>query len=185
MHSLLQVILSEMADWVNDVAPMLSDDNVKSKKYTVRSASMSIPTHSSYEDDSALVSHTGPLRGEKSLRFIPLSGPQYSNRRPEWIGVRLGKQQSKTFVDMPEDMAQNGWREGDHGRRNKHLLMSGPLGLCNNPDCTSCPAAYKTKQTTYKHSLHLDTKVLSFFHSISMIICIMEDYCNHHDVFKF
>lgn len=157
-----------MADWVNDKVPMLSDDNVKSKKYTARSASMSILAPSSYESDNALVSHTGPLRGEKSSRFIPVSGPLYSNRKPERIGPQLGKQQSKIFVDMQDEMAQNGWRESDHGRRNDHLLMSGPLGLCNNPDCTSCPAAYKTKQTTYKHPLHLDTKLHNILYGDSI-----------------
>lgn len=157
-----------MADWVNDKVPMLSDDNVKSKKYTARSASMSIPAHSSYESDNALVSHTGPLRGENSLQLIPMSGPLYSNRKPERIGLQLGKQQSKIFVDMPEEMAQNGWRESDHGRRNEHLLMSGPLGLCNNPDCTSCPSAYKTKQTAYKHPLHLDTKLRNILYGDSI-----------------
>ena len=164
-----------MADWVTDKVPMLSEKNVKSKKYTARSASMSIPVNSSFESDDAFVSHTGPLRGDRSSHFIPMSGPLYSNQKPDGVGPQLGKQRSKAFMVMPEEMGGNGWTASDHGGQNEHLLMSGPLGLCNNPDCTSCPAAYKTKQSTYKSSLHLDSKVHSSFHSFATIIRITWD----------
>lgn len=156
-----------MADWVTDKVPMLSDKDVISKKYTARSASMSIPMNSFYESDDAFISHTGPLRSERSSRFAPTSGPLYSNQRYEGGGPQLGKQHSKPFVVMPEEMDHNGWGESDHGGRNGHLLMSGPLGLCNNPDCTTCPAAYKTKQSTYKSSLHIDSKLRNILYGDS------------------
>ena len=162
-----------MADWVTDKVPMLSDKNVISKKYTARSASMSIPVNSSYGSDDAFISHTGPLRGDRSSHFV---------QKPDGVGPHLGKQQSKAFVVMPEEMSGNGWIESDHGGKNEHLLMSGPLGLCNNPDCTSCPAAYKTKQSTYKSTLHLDSKV----HSSSILLLKLFElhriWCSHHSV---
>ena len=30
-------------------------------------------------------------------------------------------------------------REAGRGGRHEYLLMSGPLGMCNDPYCTSCP----------------------------------------------
>lgn len=157
-----------MADWVTDKVPMLSDRNATSKKYTTRSASMSIPVNSSYENDEAYISHTGPLHAQRSSHFIPVRGALYDNQRSDGVGPQLAKQRSKTFVVMPEEMDQNGWKDSDHGGRNEHLLMSGPLGLCNNPDCTSCPAAYKkTKQSTYKSSLHIDSKLRNILYGDS------------------
>ncbi|XP_020273946.1 probable cyclic nucleotide-gated ion channel 20, chloroplastic [Asparagus officinalis] len=154
-----------MAD--SDKIPMLSDNYVKSKKYTARSASMSSPVSSSYESDDAFISHTGPLRGERSSRFIPMSGPLFIDQKPEGAGPHLGKQRSKPFVIVPEEMGESGWKDSGSVGKHEHLLKSGPLGLCNNPDCTTCPATYKTKRSTYKGSLHLDAKLRNILYGDS------------------
>lgn len=43
---------------------------------------------------------------------------------------------------MAEELGRSDWYH-DHVNKKDHLLKSGPLGLCNNPYCTECPAAYK------------------------------------------
>ncbi|OAY78390.1 putative cyclic nucleotide-gated ion channel 20, chloroplastic, partial [Ananas comosus] len=122
---------------------------------------MSIPVSETYENEDTFVSHTGPLRLQRPTQFEHMSGPLYSNQRaekPTW--TKLGKQNSIAHAIMPEEIRRNDWSYHNDIGRNEHLLKSGPLGLCNNPDCTDCPAAYKkTKRHYYGSPASLDSKL--------------------------
>ncbi|XP_042407608.1 probable cyclic nucleotide-gated ion channel 20, chloroplastic isoform X1 [Zingiber officinale] len=50
-------------------------------------------------------------------------------------------------------------RYGTDVKRSEHLMMSGPLGSCNDPDCTECPSAYKTKRGLQRGSMSMDKKL--------------------------
>ncbi|XP_038987401.1 probable cyclic nucleotide-gated ion channel 20, chloroplastic [Phoenix dactylifera] len=148
-----------MADQDKDHIPMLSKD-IKLQKITARSASMSMPPNVSYESEDTFISHTGPLRIQRTTQFAPTSGPLCGNQKVDEVPwLKHGKQHAKIHAVMPEVMGQNGWSDNNHHTKNEHLLKSGPLGLCNDPDCTDCPAAYKTKRSYYKNSVSLDSKL--------------------------
>lgn len=137
---------------------------------------MSIPVSETYENEDTFVSHTGPLRLQRPTQFEHMSGPLYSNQRaekPTW--TKLGKQNSIAHAIMPEEIRRNDWSYHNDIGRNEHLLKSGPLGLCNNPDCTDCPAAYKkTKRHYYGSPASLDSKVLFPLTDVTRI-CLL--YC--------
>ncbi|XP_010937008.1 probable cyclic nucleotide-gated ion channel 20, chloroplastic isoform X1 [Elaeis guineensis] len=123
------------------------------------SASMSKPPRSSYENEDHFVSPTGHLRSKRTTQFVPLSSPLYSKQKPDKIsGSKFGKQHNLLAV-MPEEMAQKNWSDGDHEGRNEHLLKSGSLALCSNPDCINCSAAYIVKRDRLQGSIHLDSKL--------------------------
>nr|CAD1825097.1 unnamed protein product [Ananas comosus var. bracteatus] len=150
----------DMTDRDKDHVPILPR-KVELQKFTARSASMSIPVSETYENEDTFVSHTGPLRLQRPTQFEHMSGPLYSNQRaekPTW--TKLGKQNSIAHAIMPEEIRRNDWSYHNDIGRNEHLLKSGPLGLCNNPDCTDCPAAYKkTKRHYYGSPASLDSKL--------------------------
>ncbi|XP_073010183.1 probable cyclic nucleotide-gated ion channel 20, chloroplastic isoform X1 [Typha latifolia] len=146
----------EMTDREKDHVPMLLK-NVELQRFTMRSASMSIPVNESYDNGDTFISHTGPLRGP--TQFSHMSGPLNSNQRTEkFPRSSQAKQSNRSHAVMPEEIGRNDLSYNDHIAKNEHLLKSGPLGLCNNPDCTDCPAAYKTKISHYRVS-SLDNKL--------------------------
>lgn len=152
-----------MTDREDDHAPMLSG-NIELPRFTARSASMSVPPSFAIED--TFISHTGPLRIQRAPDISTVSGPLSRNRRH---GVT--RMQSRSNNVTPEVLF--GVDDSSYGgdvMRNEHLLMSGPLGLCNNPDCTECPAAYKTKKAFPRGSISLDKKVHSALCSIPLIL---------------
>lgn len=161
-----------MAGYEKDDLPMLSDsrhqlsdENVNSRLQDfasrTRSASLSIPANysESYEPQSFLVGHTGPLRNERRTPFIQMSGPLYISRNQE---NNFRQNQGVTVVQMPERrietfpsfrvMEQNDWSEDNYARKNEHLLRSGQLGMCNDPYCTTCPTFYKYQAAQPKYS---------------------------------
>ncbi|XP_010932484.1 probable cyclic nucleotide-gated ion channel 20, chloroplastic [Elaeis guineensis] len=148
-----------MANQDKDHIPMLSKD-IKLQKFTARSASMSMPPNVSSESEDIFVSHTGPLRIPRT-QFAHTSGPLYSNQKVDEVPwLKHDKLHAKVHSVMPAVMGQNDWSDNNHVEKNEYLLKSGPLGLCNNPDCTDCPAAYKTKRSYHKSSvLFLDSKL--------------------------
>ncbi|XP_061356046.1 probable cyclic nucleotide-gated ion channel 20, chloroplastic, partial [Gastrolobium bilobum] len=154
-----------MAGFEKDEVPMLSDTNPKLSIEPVdskfqrlvprtRSASISIPMFSteSYETDTNLVGHTGPLRSKRKTPFNQMSGPLYVTHRPGNLFrqniVAPGNQavESKTekfpsLSGMDENDLQN-----HYAGKNEHLIRSGPLGMCNDPYCTTCPTYFKATQ---------------------------------------
>ncbi|XP_040997564.1 probable cyclic nucleotide-gated ion channel 20, chloroplastic [Juglans microcarpa x Juglans regia] len=146
-----------MASFAKDDVPMLSDTNGHSlddnadsqlRRYRTRSASISIPMNSveSYESETNLVAHTGPLRSERRTPFIQMSGPLYVSRKPETLflpnqGVTRHKTAEPLAGMFPplEGKDQDDWQFDNYAGKNEHLLRSGQLGMCNDPYCTTCP----------------------------------------------
>ncbi|CAL9123855.1 unnamed protein product [Musa acuminata var. zebrina] len=147
-----------MAEHEKDYVPMLSG-NIEMRRFTARSASMSVPPNASYDGEDSLVFHTGPLRTQRTTEYGVAVGPLSRNRKPEnhWTGH--GKLHNRTQAVMPEVLGGGAFPDTNYVTRNEHLLMSGPLGLCNNPDCTECPAAYKAKRSHQKSSVSLEKKL--------------------------
>ncbi|CBI35308.3 hypothetical protein VitviT2T_026811 [Vitis vinifera] len=149
----------EMSDLEKDETPMLSDaysqyldkprvshsDRLTSRN---RSASSSIPMNSmeSYQTESNLVNHTGPLRNEKKTPFIPMSGPLLKSEGffPPTPGVRGHRKAEPRAEKFPSfnGMEWNNWPHNNYAGKNEHLLRSGQLGVCNDPYCTICPTHF-------------------------------------------
>jgi cyclic nucleotide gated channel, plant len=151
-----------------DNIPMLSK-NVELKRFTMRSASMSIPSDETFSNPS-FISHTGPLQMQKPPQFVPMSGPLRSFKRKDNLppsyphGNQSNDIPSTSVTVMAEELGRSD-RYHDHVKQNDHLLKSGPLGLCNDPDCTECPAAYKKSKRSsfYRSYASLDSKVPHLF----------------------
>lgn len=133
-----------MTDYEDDHAPMLFS-SIKLPRSTARSTSLSLPP--SFDNEGAFMYHTGPLHPQRET----LNGLSSRSRRPE-----MGHwQHGLTRMQTGKHLANPDYpRYGTNVKRSEHLMMSGPLGLCNDPDCTECPSAYKTKR-----GLSMDKKV--------------------------
>eukprot|EP00268_Persea_americana_P019348 TRINITY_DN19916_c0_g1_i1.p1 TRINITY_DN19916_c0_g1~~TRINITY_DN19916_c0_g1_i1.p1 ORF type:complete len:782 (+),score=97.16 TRINITY_DN19916_c0_g1_i1:523-2868(+) len=160
-----------------DARSQLSDDcmdvelqrfNTRSTtRSTIRSASMSMSMNAmgSFDSENYLISHTGPLRSERRTPFIPMSGPLYSNQKPDNLFRTInGLSGGKTPADMAEEFSsikldQKDWTDDNFADKNVHLLRSGPLGICNDPYCTSCPTSYHFKPAAQKNSKAFESKI--------------------------
>ncbi|XP_042501461.1 probable cyclic nucleotide-gated ion channel 20, chloroplastic isoform X2 [Macadamia integrifolia] len=120
------------------------------KRFTAisRSASMSIPMNSMdyYENENIFSSHTGPLRSERRTPFIQMSGPLYTSRKNENLTKSMNVKMGRPSLMVDPLSSSNGidredWPD-DNFTMNAHLLRSGPLGVCNDPYCITCPTDY-------------------------------------------
>ncbi|KDP45796.1 hypothetical protein JCGZ_17403 [Jatropha curcas] len=141
---------------LSDVQPRLFDENVDSRFQAfisrTRSASISIPMDSmdSYENEVNLVGYTGPLRSERRVPMIQMSGPIYSNRKAD-KSHKIVEPKAEKFPSF-NGMDQQDWTNDKYAGKNEHLLRSGQLGICNDPYCTTCPTYYNFKPVKQKHS---------------------------------
>ncbi|TKY44882.1 cyclic nucleotide-gated ion channel 20 [Spatholobus suberectus] len=154
-----------MANFGNDKLPMLSDTDAqpydepldsKFRRIVTRtqSASISIPMSSleSYEKETSLVGHTGPLQSKRKTPFMQMSGPLYATtgtgnllqRHIAESGNKAEERKTDNFATF-HGTGSNYW-ENDYDRKNEHLLRSGQLGMCNDPYCTSCPTYFNASQ---------------------------------------
>ncbi|KAK4479268.1 hypothetical protein RD792_014779 [Penstemon davidsonii] len=144
-----------MDPFEKDEMPMLSaayfqsddrnDSTSRGFSSRTRSASMSIPTNSldSFEHENNLVGLTGPLRTERRTSFVQMSGPLFVGRNREVIFQPPPLQKdNEPKIDKYPSMDGN---MDNYGCKNEHLLKSGPLGMCNDPNCTTCPTYYHVK----------------------------------------
>lgn len=183
-----------MAGDEKDEMPMLSDSQSKSSDRNfdfrlqtfasrTRSASMSITMNStdSFEPEANLVGLTGPLRNERRTQFLQMSGPLYSNRKPDHIfrrnqgvtGVNLVETKAEKFPSF-SGMDQNDWLDDRYEAKNEHLLRSGQLGMCNDPYCTTCPTYYKATRSKHSKSSGIfDPKVLFLLTLLSCCFVLM------------
>ncbi|KHN43677.1 Putative cyclic nucleotide-gated ion channel 20, chloroplastic [Glycine soja] len=149
----------------SDIHPKLSNELVDSKfprrVPRTRSVSISIPATLTepYERDTNLVGYTGPLRSQRKTPFDQMSGPLYVTNKPgnlfrqNRVAPEYQTAESKTenfpsCCGVGENDLQN-----NYAGKNEHLIRSGPLGMCNDPYCTTCPTYFKaTQQMTSKAS---------------------------------
>lgn len=97
-------------------------------------------------------SDTGPLRTVRKTPTNQMSGPLYAT----------GNSFQTSLVMARNKVGENKTYDSDYGRRNEHLLMSGQLGMCNDPYCTTCPTYIKVShQRKPRASILFDPKVSS------------------------
>jgi hypothetical protein len=168
-----------MAEFGKDEVPILSDtipkqsnepDDSKFQSHVsrTRSVSISIPMFPTdpYERDTNLRGHTGPLRSKRKTPFSPMSGPLYVTHRPgniSWqnmVAPRSNAEESKTEKFPLSNIMSGHDLQNNYASKNEHLVRSGPLGMCNDPYCTTCPTYFKaTQQMDSKNSGLFNPKV--------------------------
>ncbi|XP_077230567.1 putative cyclic nucleotide-gated ion channel 20, chloroplastic [Tasmannia lanceolata] len=172
-----------MAGSYRDEVPMLSDSqsqlsdegmDVELQRFPTRSTtrSFSMNPMGAYESETSLVSHTGPLRSERKIPFIPMSGPLFKTPKSEnhfrpMPGLLGTKKSSVTAEEFSSGngIGQKDWPDDNFVGKNEHLLKSGPLGRCNDPYCTTCPTYYNFKPGQQKKSKDsFETKFHSAFY---------------------
>ncbi|XP_021292078.1 probable cyclic nucleotide-gated ion channel 20, chloroplastic isoform X4 [Herrania umbratica] len=149
---------------LSDIHPQPSENNQDSQFQALfsrtQSASIAIPMNSieSYESTN-LVGHTGPLRNERKIPFIQMSGPLYISRKPEnsfhpnqsVAGRKMVESKAEKFPSF-NGVDEKDWSDNNYVGKNEHLLRSGQLGMCNDPYCTTCPTYYNFKADQEKNS---------------------------------
>ncbi|RDY07745.1 putative cyclic nucleotide-gated ion channel 20, chloroplastic, partial [Mucuna pruriens] len=168
----IQNYQGNMANFENDKLLMLSDADAQSydepldfkfRRIVTRtqSASISVPMGSleSYEKETSLVGHTGPLQSKGKTSFMQMSGPLYATTGTENLlqkhnavsGNKAEERKTDNFATF-RSMGSNYWNN-DSDRKNEHLLRSGQLGMCNDPYCTTCPIYFNAYQQRYPKPL--------------------------------
>lgn len=182
-----------MSDLEKDETPMLSEAHSQyldeprvsySRRLNSRnrSASISIPTNSmnSYQTESSLVSHTGPLRNEKKTPFIPMSGPLFIGPKsgslfppsPGVHGQRKEEQKAEKFPSFNR-MEWNSRPHNNYAGKNEHLLRSGQLGVCNDPYCTICPTHFIDSRQQRNSKVSFFPKLLASYATLSCFLPLM------------
>ncbi|KAL5160462.1 putative cyclic nucleotide-gated ion channel 20, chloroplastic [Glycine soja] len=139
--------LGNMAHFEKDEVPMLSETHAQLSDEVVDSTSLE-----SYEKETSLVGHTGPLRSVRKTPSVQMSGPLYATNgtgnlsRQNIVATRTKVVESKTEkFSTFNGTDENRW-DNDYNRKNEHLMRSGQLGMCNDPYCTTCPTYFKASQ---------------------------------------
>jgi len=171
-----------MANFEKDEVPIFSEVHPKPSNEPVdtkfprgvprtRSVSISIPSTLTepYERGNNLVGYTGPLRSQRKTPFDHMSGPLYVTNKH---GNLFRHNRVASEYQTAESKAENfpsccGMGENDlqnnYAGKNEHLVRSGPLGMCNDPYCTTCPTYFKaTQQMNSKASGIFNPEVSSF-----------------------
>ncbi|KQK01681.1 probable cyclic nucleotide-gated ion channel 20, chloroplastic [Brachypodium distachyon] len=148
-----------MADQERDDIPMLLR-NIELPRFP-RSTSMCIPVRDDDYEEETFVSHTGPLFSQPPTQTAAAGNLFTSRHTPDKLPPRhpQGKQVSKPQAVMPEEAGGNRWSHSGDIPKNEHLMMSGPLGQCDNPDCVNCPPACKNKRHFQKLPNPFDNKL--------------------------
>ncbi|CAN6253107.1 unnamed protein product [Urochloa humidicola] len=151
-----------MTDQERDDVPMLLR-NIELPRFP-RSTSMCIPVRDDEYEEDTFVPHTGPLFIQpptQTTAGIPFTSRDTPDRLPR---PSQGKPVSKPHAVMPEETEGNRWYYSGQVPKNEHLLMSGPLGQCDDPDCVNCPPACKNKRHFHRSSNALDNKFHNIFY---------------------
>ncbi|QHO13315.1 hypothetical protein HN51_070821 [Arachis hypogaea] len=142
----------------------------------------------SFNREASGVRDTGPLHSVRiASPFRQVSGPLYATNGTGDIlqqnivvtGNNVVQSNTRTFSAFHRT-SQHHWNNNSD-RRKEYLLMSGQLGMCNDPCCTTCPAYLKVAQhensrisNTFGQKFHNDhdgdfkgftRKVFSFYSS--------------------
>ncbi|KAM0845784.1 hypothetical protein ACQ4PT_056129 [Festuca glaucescens] len=147
-----------MADQERDDIPMLLR-NVELPRFP-RSTSMCMPMRDDDYEEDTYEAHTGPLSSQTPTQTAAAGNPFVSRHTPDRPPQHPQvKQVSKPQAVMPEEAGVNSWSHSGDVPKNEHLMMSGPLGQCDNPDCVNCPPACKNKRYFQRAPHHFDNKL--------------------------
>ncbi|KAI4975281.1 hypothetical protein ZWY2020_048888 [Hordeum vulgare] len=115
------------------------------QKFPTGSAQMCIPVIAdTYED--LLRSNTGRLLVHRSTQVAFAGTASGTSDLPHRVTSPFpGKQARKANAVMPEETASSVCPNGRHAPKNEHLMISGPLGQCDESDCVDFPLASKNK----------------------------------------
>ncbi|KAK9118016.1 hypothetical protein Scep_016109 [Stephania cephalantha] len=163
-----------MLSGMSSYSPDEHIDIAELQRFTVRnrSASMSTtPRSLDYDGENFLVSHTGPLRSERRTPLIQMSGPLLTSKKPDkLVWPILDTKGRLQQVDSDEYPSSNQVDQKDSKDnlvgKNEHLLRSGPLGMCNDPYCTTCPTLDSSRarqQKNYRAKQRLESKFHHLF----------------------
>ncbi|XP_058108457.1 probable cyclic nucleotide-gated ion channel 20, chloroplastic isoform X3 [Magnolia sinica] len=168
-----------MAGDSDDKVPMLldshsqlSDDSMEvqltrfNARRTTRSVSC-VPMSATnsmgpYGSENSPLSHTSRLNGKKQALFIPMSGPLYSNTKPENFSQPMNGTLGGRTAAVKEYVIETGqmdYPDDSYGGKNEHLLKSGQLGRCNDPFCTTCPTYYDFEAERKKYKKASTSKI--------------------------
>ncbi|XP_058108456.1 probable cyclic nucleotide-gated ion channel 20, chloroplastic isoform X2 [Magnolia sinica] len=104
----------------------------------------------------------GPYGSEKQALFIPMSGPLYSNTKPENFSQPMNGTLGGRTAAVKEYVIETGqmdYPDDSYGGKNEHLLKSGQLGRCNDPFCTTCPTYYDFEAERKKYKKASTSKI--------------------------
>ncbi|TVU28739.1 hypothetical protein EJB05_20270 [Eragrostis curvula] len=147
-----------MSDQERDDIPMLLR-NIELPRFP-RSTSMCMPVRDDEYEEDTYVPHTGPLFIQPPTQ--PAGANPFTSRDtpPDRPPRPLqGKQVSKQQAVRPEEIGEGRWSYNGGVPKNEHLMMSGPLGQCDDPDCVNCPPACKNKRHFRRGPNALDNKL--------------------------
>ncbi|KAL9324371.1 hypothetical protein ACSQ67_009228 [Phaseolus vulgaris] len=144
-----------LSDSHPQVSIELNDSRFPRHVSRTRSVSISIPTTLTepYERDTNRLGYTGPLRIQRITPFNEMSGPLHATNRPEnlsrqnKVAPESQAEESKTenLSTCCGPMGENDLQT-NYACKNEHLVRSGPLGMCSDPYCTTCPTYFKATQ---------------------------------------
>ncbi|KAI4982203.1 hypothetical protein ZWY2020_022695 [Hordeum vulgare] len=149
-----------MSDQERDDIPMLLR-NVELPRFP-RSTSMCMPVRDEDYEEDTYVPHTGPLSSQPPSQVAAAGNPFVVSRHtPDNKLPRhpQPKQVSKPQAIAPVEVGGNRWSHAGDIPKNEHLMMSGPLGQCDNPDCVHCPPACKNKRHFQRAPNPFDNKL--------------------------
>ncbi|KAJ8433294.1 hypothetical protein Cgig2_012862 [Carnegiea gigantea] len=141
-----------------DEIPMLSDshpqlfDELEDSALDKFSWTRSVSDSGASFQENGNVGHTGPLRSERRMALVQMSGPLYIKSKPEKpydpnpdVRGQQGNVQLTDTYSTYDGVAKHGGVHNVLAEKNERLLKSGPLGMCNDPYCTTCPSYYHYK----------------------------------------
>lgn len=126
--------------WDTHINPYKSRD-VEQPEFTVRSRSASM----------SRTQYTGNLLASerRTPAFVHMSGPLYTNQKPDSISLPIkgltAPPTSDLALEYPsfKNTDEKDSPNDNFSGTNEHLMKSGPLGMCNDPYCTTCPTYNK------------------------------------------
>lgn len=134
-----------------DSHPQLSDE-LEDSTFDKFSWTRSVSDCGASFQENRNVGHTGPLRSERRIALVQMSGPLYIKSKPEKpydpnpdVRGQQGNVQLTDIYSTYDGVAKHAGVHNVLAEKNERLLKSGPLGMCNDPYCTTCPSYYHYK----------------------------------------
>lgn len=166
----LQNYQGSMANFEDGELLMMSETDAQSYDETLhskfqrllsrtQSASVSIPMES-YERKTSIVGHSGSL----------YATPGTDNLLQHSIVVTGNKTEESKTDKFATFISTS---------KNEHLLISGQLGICNDPYCTTCPTYFEASQLRNPKASILSDPKVSVFLTIIGYVSVAINYMVH------